>query len=614
MPPVKLALTDHVRVPFTGSRGGDGPLTIVQATGLTWVTSPAFPARMIEWPFYLPAGTSLADISAALEILMARHESLRTRYPLDPAAPDRRDGTAPVARCLANGGIVMPESRCQRLERSGELLIDVYEASDNPLDDALLVSGLTELLRSREFDLAADLPLRVAVAAWQGTPRTAVILYSHMAIDFASLVILDRQFMELISDPASRQVGPSGYHPLDQAADERSARGLRRMDAAVRGWRAALRIKPQCLYAVPSRDPGRCGDIVSGRLWSRAGALALPHVTARTGASPQQVVLAALCTMIGWRTGHDSCVLNAHSANRYQRHLRDCIGHLSQDSIPAIDLRAQVFDEVVGRTSAAVLRGSRSSLIDIAALDRLIEQTEHQRGIAHARYCTYNDISLYQQPDTGASETGASPADARQALHQTRFAQLPAPLEEQLLQLMLFRVTGELVIGATTRDSNRVPFSEIETLLRGTEALLVAAAAGDIELSRIAEVTGVQPIVRGPGWLRIDSSWVELAQVRLLVEDALPAPAAVFAEPGPSLVAYLTAQSGMSTPEQAHAACMAALVGDRTLVPPGGIRYTAMTPGRYIICAEAPGDPRDLAAWRRQTVVAEGNGRRPAAR
>jgi hypothetical protein len=428
------------------------------------------------------------------------------------------------------------------------------------------------------------------------------------------LGVLHRQFMELVSDPASRQIGPAGHQPLDQAADERSARGLQKVDAAVRGWRAALRTRPQCLYAVPSEDPQRRGGITSGLLWSRAGALALPHIAARTGASRQLIVFAALCTMIGWRTSHDTCVLNAIAPNRYQRHLRDYVGILAGDSIPVVDVRAQGFDEAVRRTSAAVLRGGRTSLIDIATLDRLIEQAEHQRGIAYARYCTYNDISLFQQPETETGETEASPADARQALHQTRFAQRPAPREEQLLRLMLHQVAGELLISATTRDTSRVPAGEIETLLRGTEALLVSAAADDIELSRLGEITGVQPIARGAGWLRIDSSWIELAEVRRLVEDALPAPAAVFAEPGPdgepSLVAYLTTEGGVSTPHQAHAACMSTLTGDRTLMPPDGIRYTAMAPGHYILCAEAPGDPHDLAAWRRQTVVAHGDGRR----
>ena len=45
------------------------------------------------------------------------------------------------------------------------------------------------------------------------------------------------------------------------------------------------------------------------------------------------------------------------------------------------------------------------------------------------------------------------------------------------------------------------------------------------------------------------------------------------------------------------------------LAPPGGIRYTAMAPNQYVICAAAPADVRDQAAWRRQTVVAEGDGR-----
>jgi hypothetical protein len=194
--------------------------------------------------------------------------------------------------------------------------------------------------------------------------------------------------------------------------------------------------------------------------------------------------------------------------------------------------------------------------------------------------------------------------------------------------LVLAQVNGELIIGATARDANRVPLGELETLLRGTESLLIAAASGDIPLSRLGEITGVQPIARGPGWLRIGPSWIELAEVQRLVEDALPTAAAAFVIPGtaaaegpaadippsqhsePELVAYLAAGGGIATPEQAHLACMATLAGTRCMAPPDGIRYTAMAPARYVICARAPGDVRDLAGWQRQTVVAEGDGRR----
>jgi hypothetical protein len=606
VPPVQLTLADRLRVPFSGLRGGDGPLTISQSIGLCWVTSPAMPARMMEWPLSLPEGTTLADIAAALQVLVTRHESLRTCYPSAPPP-----GTVRLALAGA-----LPEFSVQRVIRSGDLVIDVYTASEQPADDAVLVTELAGVLRAREFDLATELPVRMAVAMWQGTPRAAVILYSHMAVDMAAMVLLDRQFATLVTDPSSREVGPPGHHPLDQAEEERSARGLRRVAAAVRGWETALRTVPQCLYAIPSADPRHDGGVVSGWLWSRAGALALPHIAARTGASRQLVMYAALCTMIGWRTGHDTCGMLILARNRYRRELREYIGPLAQEGITCINVRARTLDEVVRRAAAAVLVGNNNSLIEITTFERIAGQVEQHRGITWSRYCSFNDISDFQGTSE-CDEPVADPAAAGSALAQTRFTRLPVPgAEEVLLRLLLQQVDGELIIGATSRDANRVPLSEIETLLRGTESLLVAAASGDVELSRLGEITGTQPIARGPGWVRIGPSWIELAEVQRLVDDALPGHAAVFAVPQVpgqpaqySLVAYLPAGGGIDSAEQAHAACLATLAGTRSLAPPDGIRYTAMTPGRYVICAAAPGDVRDLAGWQRQTVLAQGDGR-----
>jgi hypothetical protein len=140
-------------------------------------------------------------------------------------------------------------------------------------------------------------------------------------------------------------------------------------------------------------------------------------------------------------------------------------------------------------------------------------------------------------------------------------------------------------------------------VLRGTEKLLMAAAVADVDLDGIGELTGIERIARGPGWFQIDSCWIELAEVQRLADAALGTPAArVFALPGTrggtSLVAYLAGGS-IRTPEQAHAACL-------SLLPR---RYTAMTPGRYVICERAPDDPADLTGWRAQPVLADGDGR-----
>jgi hypothetical protein len=149
-----------------------------------------------------------------------------------------------------------------------------------------------------------------------------------------------------------------------------------------------------------------------------------------------------------------------------------------------------------------------------------------------------------------------------------------------------------------------VPRAEFGLLLRGVERLLVAAAAGDLDLRQLTQITGVGPVTRDGDWLSIDSCWIQLSATQRLLEDALPGAAPrVFAVPGPhqnpALTAYLTATTAVRTPEQAHTACMQALPG----------RHTAMAPGRYVLCASAPRDPADLTGWQHQPELTNGDGR-----
>jgi hypothetical protein len=586
--PIRLELAGSLPVPFAGRRGGDGPLTLGQSSTLLWVTNPAFYTRMVEWPLAIPPGTTFDDIAATMAILLARYESLRTTFPA---------GEPPV----------------QRVARTGELIIDVYEADGETTDSALLAVPLIRLLRSREFDLTADLPVRMAIAARLGEPQAAVILYSHMVVDFASMALIGREFTALVSDPGHRDAGradagPSAHQPLDQAGDEQSARGARRNEAALRGWEAQLRTMPQCMYAVPLDAAGPAGS-GSGWLWSRAAALALPHVAARAGVSRQVVIFAALCTMLAWRTGHPGCILPVASTNRYQRHLRGYVGPLAQDCLISVDTRASGLDEVVRRAGAAAVRGYRNGLVEITALKALFDRVERDRGIIYARHCVFNDISVHLGDADDEAAPCRDPGDAKLALPQTRFAALAAPPIEEILMFLLQQVSEELIIGGLTRDASLLPAGEIELLLRGTESLVVAAASGDVDLDKLAEITGARPVERGVDWPRIDRSWVSLDAIRRLLADALPTPAAVFAvleHDELTLVAYLAATGGVASPAQAHEACMRVL---REPDPAGRGRHTAIAPGRYVICAGPPADPDDLASWQRQPVIASGDGR-----
>jgi condensation domain-containing protein len=583
--PAVLRPAGHRTVTFRGERGGDGPQATGQRNTLMWVHDPAAYPRMVDWALDLPDSAALADIEAAFAVLMARHESLRTTYP---------EGTA-----------------VQRVARSGELAIALYEVDGGQAGRDELTTALVSRLRATEFDLARDLPVRAAVAVRREVPLAAVVVCSHMAADLGAVAVIGREFTELAGDPASRHAGGARHQPLDQAEAERSPRAARFAAAALRNWEAQLATVPQCLYPVPAVPPGSGGPPMAGWLWSEAAARALPHIAARTGGSPQAAVLAAVCAVLSTRTGYPRCTLATLMHNRYSQHLRAYVGTLACDTILSVDTAATGFDDLVWRAATATIKAAKGGWAVGPELERLTREVEDRRGICGIRDCVYNDISYVDaEPPSGAGD----PGDAARALARTELRWIQPTQASQLLTLILGQVESELILGAATADPGRVPRRDLEMLLRGVERLLVAAAPGDVRRDRVAEITGITPLQHGPGWLRAGPSWVELSQVRRLVAGALRGqPACVATEPGPGdgeLVAYLAAGEQVHTPEQAHAACMARLRDPG----PAGWYYTAVAPARYVICAAPPGDPADPAAWRAQPVLAAGTGRAPLPR
>jgi hypothetical protein len=110
-------------------------------------------------------------------------------------------------------------------------------------------------------------------------------------------------------------------------------------------------------------------------------------------------------------------------------------------------------------------------------------------------------------------------------------------------------------------------------------------------------VIGLAPVVHTADWLLVDSCWVDLTEVQRLLEAAFAVAQVFPSVASQPLVAYLVATDSVQTPEQAHARCMAALPG----------YPTALTPRHYVVCATAPPDPTDLAAW--PPPLAAGTGR-----
>jgi hypothetical protein len=170
--------------------------------------------------------------------------------------------------------------------------------------------------------------------------------------------------------------------------------------------------------------------------------------------------------------------------------------------------------------------------------------------------------------------------------------------EELPIRFRLNQVDGCLRLDTRSGDAGLVPRAELESVLQAIERLLVAAARGDVPAGQMPGLIGLEP-PGTPDRMLIDHSWVDVADVQRLLDDAVaPAVAHVFASAGGHpLVAHLTATDTIHTPAQAHARCMAALA----------YHPTAITPRYYVICRTAPPDLADPAAW--PPPLATGTGR-----
>jgi hypothetical protein len=573
---VLLVPVRSVPVEFAGERAGEGPLTLAQLSNYKWLSlipDDIYAILCAELP--VPADVSVGDVAAAAAALIGRHEGLRTTYV--PGQPPRQR--------VAAAGVQLLEV-CSPGEGQGE-------TQDRPAVGEALVRWLRE-----SPDPGRLVRLAVAIAPDTGDRVIAcAAAFSHIVVDHDAIEVLKRDFASLLGDPARRLAARPGRQPLDQAELEATPAERRRTDTALAHLGQQERRMPRCLYALPGARPS--GESLVVALSSVAAAMAVRPVAARTRTSRSSVVLAAICAVVARRANYQELVLPLVSNNRFERPLVNYVGALAQNSAATVEIAGRSFDELVGHTWTRVAEASRHARYDPVKRDAMDERIEHERGLHLNRRQVFNNLV----PESWSGLTagvGFQPEEIEVALARTELRWRPAPANGNPIQFSLTQIDDCLRLDLWTADAGLVPRAELESVLLAVERLLVAAAHGDLTDGQLPEFIGLEPLAGTTDRILIDHSWVDVADVQRLVEDAIaPATARVFASAaGRPLVAYLTAAEGVHTPEQAHARCMAVLAH----------HPTAITPHHYVICRTAPSDPSDLAAW--PAPLATGTGRR----
>jgi hypothetical protein len=572
---VRLTPLRSIPVGFTGRRTAEGPLTLGQLNILQWLSAtPRHVFATVCGELEVSDETSVDDVAEIIAVLVGRHEGLRTTY-------------------------VAGEHPRQQVAASGVLTLDVcsldeggWGASDRPA----VAGALARWLSARETLSIADFPVRVAVAVEDERVIACAAEFSHMAVDYQALEIVKREFAEMVRDRSARRVGDPRHQPLDQAELEAAPTARHQAAATLCYWQDQLERMPRHLYTPPSAEP--TGESLSVELSSVAAAMAVRCVAARTHASRSSIVLAAICAVLAQRTGHQELVFPLLSSNRFERHLSRYVGTLAQACVATVEVSRGSFDALVSQTWTSVIEACRYGRYD--AFDRVAvgKRIEYERGLCFSYEPLFNSLVAESWSAVSAG-VECRPEQVSAALRQTELRWRPVPSCQAPVRFDLNQIEGTVRLDLWSADAGKVPRAEMESLLLAVERVLVAAAHSDLDAGQVRKVIGLAPISRGPDWTLADSCWVDLAEAQHLLDEALaPAAARLFPSVGGQpLVAYVVATESVSTPEQAHARCVATLPN----------HPNASTPHHYVLCATTPLEPANLAAW--HSVLNAGTGR-----
>ncbi|WP_051732275.1 condensation domain-containing protein [Kitasatospora phosalacinea] len=521
----------------------EGPLTLGQDNMIRCLRhdEPSHMNKQATWS--VPPGAALPACLDALRTLAERHAALRTVF---PGRADRQ-----------------PER--QRVRAEGEFTVQVIPLADGE-DPAARAETYCWEGRRPAFDLAEEFPLRFALLTRNGAPVLLAVVICHAQLDGVATGLLFQEWLALAA--GGTLPAPAAPTPVEVARQERSASGQRRTKAALRHWEHILAEQPTSVFADDRIGPS---DTLLPTLGVRstAGAAALERAAARTGASNSAVLLACYAVLAAHRAARSTVVMAALSANRHRPGLAEHIGTLAQDALLAVDTDCPDLDTLIGRTQAHALSGYWHATFDAERIWQLIEDVAVRRGARFARHVVVNDLSATVPAEAAA----ARPLPAV----EPDLAWYPAEPTPTRLMLNIWRTAGCLEFTLHTHP-DVLDREETELFALALLRLLDLAGSRNVALGPDGEIAALSGLPAGrrekARWRQVGSNWVDLDAVADLLRTALPATRDIEVtwEDG-ELRAVIDTGTDPLTPEQAHAAVMAALPG----------HDTAMAPQRYVL-------------------------------
>ncbi|GAA3174639.1 condensation domain-containing protein [Nonomuraea roseoviolacea] len=368
----------------------------------------------------------------ALDALVARHESLRTRLTGPREAPLQ---------------LLWPAARPH------------VEITSEP------AHVVRDRLAAEPFRYADEWPLRVAFVVDGEHVRDVVLVLCHLAADGHAADLVVRDFRLLLIRDALPPV--TAATPRELAAWQRSEEGTRVSGRAVAFWlEEHARMDPVPDAALVPETP----RFVEATMSSTALAAAAQAMAARHRVSSSTVLLAAAMRLAGGLTGQRHCGMRVIVNNRFAADRRDVVSTISQEGLVVLDLDTPSFGDLVRQGWSAAMRAYRQAWFDPYAMEEAVSAA----GPGIRSFGCFNDQRLVQRDEPGA----ASPDERalRAAAERTEVARTDA-MDRNIcdFRLHLGGEPGRMEVSLYA-DTALLGPAGIERYLRDLETLVVDAA------------------------------------------------------------------------------------------------------------------------------------------
>ncbi len=321
-------------------------------------------AYNITAPVRLKGPFNLSLFERALDLLIARHEGLRTQFALR--------GEEPVQ-------IILPALRVQPDYRDLRSL-DATEREN-------VARQTASALLAQPFDLSAAPLFRISILQMQDDEQVLFWVFHHAIADNWALAVLSRETLQIYAallqgctDPADMGLAPLRTQYADYAAWQRSAPVSAARESHLQAWLQKLEgladLPLPTDYPRPTQ-PSFLGHTLYTPL-SEPLQRALQSYGARHGVTPFMVLLASFNVLLARLSSRTDIAVGTPIANRHHAATEQLVGTLVNTLVMRNTVEPQAtFDQLMQQVRATALHAYAHQ---DAPFDELVERLGAQRA------------------------------------------------------------------------------------------------------------------------------------------------------------------------------------------------------------------------------------------